>query len=222
MKTIKAAVIVFPGTSGERDAYFALQRNNFSVEYLWHDFDQTLEYDLICLPGGSSFGDYLRPGALAKFTNVIKSIEKFLLKNRGLVIGIGNGFQVLTEAGILPGVLALNDSNTFICKDVAVEAKNLKTPFTNSINPDNNTFKFAIASRYGRYEVNKNDIDEDQIIFKYLQNPNGSNENIAGIVNKDMNVFGTMLHIERACHPFLGYDEINPIFESVRRYLSRE
>ena len=222
VKIIKTAVLVFPGTSGERDAHFALQRNNFSVDYLWHDFDQSLEYDLIFLPGGSSFGDYLRPGAFAKYSNVIKSIEKYVLQNRGLVVGIGNGFQILTEVGLLPGGLALNESNTFICKDVLVEAINLETPFSNSINPDNNTFRFSIASRYGRYVVNNNEIDENQIIFKFLHNPNGSSENIAGIVNKDMNVFGTMLHIERSCHPFLGYDEFNPIFESIRRYLTRE
>jgi len=219
---IKAAVLVFPGTNGERDAYFALQRNNFSVDYIWHDFDKSLEYDLICLPGGASFGDYLRPGAFAKHSEVTKSVEKYVSKNRGLVIGIGNGFQVLTEAGILPGALALNESNSFICKYVLVEITNFETPFTNSIISDEKIFKFPIACRYGRYEVNEKDINENQIVLKYVQNPNGSYENIAGIVNKDMNVFGTMLHIERAAHPLFGYGENNPIFESIRRFLSRE
>lgn len=220
MNSLRAAVIVFPGSNCDKDAYFALKTNGFKVQYVWHDFSKMLDYDLIFIPGGFSYGDYLRVGALARFSPVMNSVEKYVLKKRGLIIGVCNGFQILTEAGLLPGALTVNTSHRFICRDIDLKIVNNKTPFTNSINKK--IIRLPIAHKYGRFFALKKDIAEDQIVLRYVENPNGSFEDIAGIVNKDMNVFGLMPHPERACTQILKNEDGNYIFRSIRRYLTSE
>lgn len=215
---LTAGVVVFPGSNCDRDAYFALEENGFKTRYIWHDFDQALNYDLIFIPGGFSYGDYLRVGALARFSPILKSVEKYVLEKRGLVIGVCNGFQILTEAGILPGVLTVNTSQRFICEDVQIKVNNFETPFTNNI--DKKVLNLPIAHKEGRYIIRANTLEPSQIVIKYVENPNGSFEDIAGIINKDLNVFGLMPHPERACSKILGSEDGNLIFQSIRRYLS--
>lgn len=215
---LTAGVVVFPGSNCDRDAYFALKENGFKTRYIWHDFDQAFNYDLIFIPGGFSYGDYLRVGALARFSPVMKSVEKYVLQKRGLVIGVCNGFQILTEVGILPGVLTVNSSQRFICEDVEIKVNNFETPFTNNI--DKKVLNLPIAHKEGRYIIRENTLEPSQIVIKYVENPNGSFEDIAGIINKDLNVFGLMPHPERACSKVLGNEDGNLIFQSIRRYLS--
>jgi phosphoribosylformylglycinamidine synthase len=224
MPKIKAGVIVFPGSNCDRDAGFALEKIGFDYDYIWHDFEKVLDYDFLFLPGGFSYGDYLRAGALAKFSPVMKNVEKFIEGERGLVLGVCNGFQILTESGILKGALSQNEKMKFICDDVHVEIKNRKSPFTKYIEKE--TLEIPIAHMDGNFKIEEKDYNDlkenDQIVFEYKDNPNGSYKNIAGIMNDKKNVLGMMPHPERNAVKLLGNGDGASILLSIRRFLENE
>lgn len=224
---LKFGIVVFPGSNCDHDAYFSVKNLlNQNVEFLWHKDSELKNSDVIILPGGFSYGDYLRTGAIAKLSPIMNSVYNFAEKG-GAVIGICNGFQVLTESGLLPGVLLKNISLKFICKDVYISAVNKNTIFTNQLN-DKSVLKIPIAHGEGNYFADENTlnslIDNNQIVFKYSSvendideknNPNGSKLNIAGIVNKNGNVLGMMPHPERCCNSVLGNTDGQLIFKSL-------
>ncbi|MDP4115219.1 MAG: phosphoribosylformylglycinamidine synthase subunit PurQ [Bacteroidota bacterium] len=222
----KFGVVVFPGSNCDHDAYYALKKDlGFDVSFLWHKDKDLQSSDVIILPGGFSYGDYLRSGAVARFSPIMNSVIEFANKG-GIVIGICNGFQVLVEAGLLPGVLLKNNSLQFICKDIYLKVTNKNTIFTKGI-PDK-IIKIPIAHGEGNYFAETATIselnDNNLIAFKYVDaegnetveaNPNGSIQNIAGIVNKQGNVLGMMPHPERACSSMLGKTDGVFIFKSL-------
>ncbi len=228
--SIKFGVVVFPGSNCDHDAYYATKKIlEFDSEFLWHKDTDLKSCNVIILPGGFSYGDYLRTGAIARFSPIMNSVIDFANKG-GIVIGICNGFQILLEAGLLPGVLLKNISTKFICKDVYVKIESKNTIFTNSITHD--VLKIPIAHGDGNYfasdDVLKELEDNDQIIFKYSSsegnisaevNPNGSKLNIAGITNKKRNVLGMMPHPERATDPILNKSDGADIFRSIANNL---
>ncbi|WP_459995417.1 phosphoribosylformylglycinamidine synthase subunit PurQ [Marinitoga arctica] len=219
---MNAGIIVFPGTNCDRDAEFALKMAGFNVEYVWHDFEKVNDYDFIFIPGGFSYGDYLRAGALAKFSPVMKHIEKYVEEDKGLVLGVCNGFQILTEAGILPGALTKNKSLKFICKDVEVKSVNNKTKFSKYIRKEKLTIPIAHAE--GNYYIdNYEELKTKNLIaFEYIENPNGSIDDIAGIYNERFNVLGMMPHPERNSVKLLGNGDGLEILLSIRRSLENE
>ena len=224
MAKIKTGIIVFPGSNCDRDAGFALEKIGFDYEYIWHDFDKMLNYDFIFLPGGFSYGDYLRAGALAKFSPVMKYLKKYIEEEKGLVLGVCNGFQVLTEAGILKGALTQNEQMKFICDDINIKVKNNSSPFTKYIEKEQ--LNIPIAHMDGNFRVSEEDYKElsknDQIIFEYSDNPNGSYKNVAGIMNDKKNVLGMMPHPERNVVKLLGNGDGALILLSIRRFLENE
>ncbi len=228
--SIKFGVVVFPGSNCDHDAYYATKKIlEFDSKFLWHKDTDLNNSDVIILPGGFSYGDYLRTGAIARFSPIMNSVIKFA-NNGGIVIGICNGFQILLEAGLLPGVLLKNNSTKFICKDVYVKIESKNSIFTDSISAD--VLKIPIAHGDGNYfareETLKELEDNDQIIFKYSSpegyiideyNPNGSQFNIAGITNKNRNVLGMMPHPERATDSVLNKSDGGKIFRSIANNL---
>lgn len=228
---MKFAVVVFPGSNCDHDAYSAIKKNlGEDVQFLWHkDTEIPKDIDCIILPGGFSYGDYLRSGAIAQFSPVMNEVKKFADKG-GYVMGICNGFQVLTETGLLPGALLRNKNLSFICKDVHLKIVNKESPFTSGIK-DKEVLRIPIAHGEGNYFAEQKIIDEleneNRIIFKYSDeegnitaeaNPNGSINNIAGIVNKKGNVLGMMPHPERYSDAILGNDDGLLVFKSLRNY----
>jgi len=223
----KFGVVVFPGSNCDHDAYYALKKiMNAEVNFLWHKDHDIQGSDVIILPGGFAYGDYLRCGAIARFSPIMNSVIEFAHKG-GIVIGICNGFQVLLEAGLLPGVMIKNKSLQFVCRDVYLSVENKNTIFTKMVT-DNKPLKIPVAHGEGNYladqETLKSLIDNNQIVFKYTSNvgkdledfnPNGSTYNIAGIINKEGNVLGMMPHPERACDPILGKTDGRVFFESI-------
>ncbi len=228
----KFGVVVFPGSNCDHDAYYALKKiMNVDVSFLWHKENDLQNSNVIILPGGFSYGDYLRCGAIARFSPIMNSIINFA-NNGGYVVGICNGFQVLLEAGLLPGVMIKNESLKFVCKDVYLSVENRNSIFTSSITRER-PIKIPIAHGEGNYfaddETLKELLDNDQIAFKYSSldgktddesNPNGSTMNIAGIVNKKGNVLGLMPHPERACDPILGRSDGKMFFDSILNNLN--
>lgn len=224
---MKFGIIVFPGSNCEQDCYHVVKNVfNQNAEYIWHKDTSIKGFDCIILPGGFSYGDYLRTGAIARFSPVMNEVVKFAKKG-GIVIGICNGFQILTEAGLLPGVLMRNKTLKFICKNVYLKTENNQTIFTKTYKKQQ-VLKIPIAHADGNYFADEDIIkkleDNNQILFRYCDsdgrttddsNPNGSLHNIAGIINKGGNVFGTMPHPERACEAMLGGDDGKGIFESI-------
>ncbi|MGE5681593.1 MAG: phosphoribosylformylglycinamidine synthase subunit PurQ [Bacillota bacterium] len=223
----KFGVVVFPGSNCDHDAYYALKRVlNYEVEFLWHKDKDLKNSDVIVFPGGFSYGDYLRTGSIARFSPVMEKVISFA-ENGGLVIGICNGFQILLEAGLLPGVMVKNNSLKFICKDVYLSVVNTDTPFSNNL-INNRVVKIPVAHGEGNYFADQATLNEliqnDQIVFKYCSkdgvisdefNANGSQLNIAGIVNKRKNILGMMPHPERACDAVLGKTDGLYIFKSI-------
>lgn len=214
---MRFGVLVFPGSNCDHDCYHAMKHVlGQEVDFIWHkESSFKAKYDGIIVPGGFSYGDYLRCGAIARFSPVMKAVETYA-KGGGLVIGICNGFQILLEAGLLPGAMLRNQSLKFICKDIHVRVESDATPFTRNCNPGN-VLKLPIAHAEGNYYADPETIamlnEEKQIIFRYCDkdgnvtpeaNPNGSVENIAGICNKGRNVLGMMPHPERATEAILG------------------
>jgi phosphoribosylformylglycinamidine synthase subunit PurQ / glutaminase len=230
--SLKFGVVVFPGSNCDHDAYYSLRKVlNYDVEFLWHKDTDLKQSSVILLPGGFSYGDYLRTGAIARFSPIMNSVINFANKG-GIVIGICNGFQILLEAGLLPGVMIRNNSLKFACKDVYLKTENRETIFSAEISETTKAIKIPIAHGEGNYfadiELIKQLEDNRQILFRYSDengnvndenNPNGSQLNIAGIVNKNGNVMGMMPHPERACDPTLGRTDGQQIFKSIANYI---
>jgi len=221
----KFGVVVFPGSNCDHDAYYSLKKVlGFDVVFLWHKDTSLENCDVIILPGGFSYGDYLRTGAIARFSPIMKPVINFADKG-GFVMGICNGFQILLEAGLLPGVLLKNKSLQFVCKDVYLSVENRDTVFTKGIT-SKDKLKFPVAHGEGNYFADDDTLkeltDNNQIVFKYAPlngntdfNPNGSVLDIAGIVNKQKNVLGLMPHPERSCDPILGKTDGSLVFNSI-------
>ena len=226
-KAPKLGVVVFPGSNCDHDTYYVLKKIlDLDVIFLWHKQATLDGCDLIILPGGFSYGDYLRTGAIARFSPIMNEVIQFA-NNGGYILGICNGFQILLEAGLLPGVMIRNESLNFVCKDVYLKIENNKTVFTKDINRKS-PLKIPIAHGEGNYFADENTLmelqDNNQIVFKYSDsngsitnsaNPNGSVRNIAGIINKNGNVLGMMPHPERSSDPVLGKTHGSLIFKSV-------
>ncbi|CDF59484.1 phosphoribosylformylglycinamidine synthase subunit PurQ [Thermobrachium celere] len=216
---MKAGVIVFPGSNCDIDAYKVLERLNVEVKYIWHD-EKIDDEDLILLPGGFSYGDYLRCGAIARFARALENINEHIEKGK-LVLGICNGFQILTELKALPGALLRNKNLNFICSDCNLIVENNATPFTNLFNKGD-VVNFPIAHGEGNYYIDDDGLKEliknNQIVFRYQNNPNGSVYDIAGIVNKKGNVLGMMPHPERAQDKLLGCEDGLKLFNSIIAY----
>ncbi|MBU8772620.1 phosphoribosylformylglycinamidine synthase subunit I [Cytobacillus firmus] len=216
---MKFAVIVFPGSNCDIDMYHAVKDElGAEAEYVWHDAESLDEYDGILLPGGFSYGDYLRSGAVARFSNVMKEVVKAAEAGKP-ILGVCNGFQILLEAGLLPGAMRRNDSLKFICRTVELKVENNETMFSSAYEKDE-VINIPIAHGEGNYycdeavlaELKKN----NQIVFTYNgTNPNGSLENIAGIVNEKGNVLGMMPHPERAVDELLGGADGLKLFQSI-------
>ena len=229
---MKVGVVTFPGSNCDYDAYAAIKFViKEEVEFLWHKSDDLLGSDLIILPGGFSYGDYLRAGSIAKFSPIMDKVISFANEG-GLVIGVCNGFQVLTESGLLPGALIRNSHLRFNCKFVNLRVENNNSPYTNACKKGD-ILNIPIAHGEGNYYNFDGDIkkleDNGQIAFKYCMpdgtispeaNPNGSADNIAGITNEAGNVLGMMPHPERAVENILGSTDGIKVFESVKRYLN--
>jgi len=213
---LKFGVVVFPGTWSDADCYHVLDDVlGQQVDYLWHKETSLAGYDCIILPGGFSYGDYLRAGAIARFSPVMAGVKKFA-DSGGLVLGICNGFQILCESGLLPGVLMRNEHLQFRCQWVNLRTERVSTPFTKSCVPGQ-VLRVPISHGEGNYFADQATLaeleDKGRIVFRYSNergeitpeaNPNGSLNNIAGIVNADGNVLGMMPHPERCCEPEVG------------------
>ena len=224
---MKFGVIVFPGSNCDHDAYHVISKHvGQPVDFIWHRDTDLSTYDAVIIPGGFSYGDYLRAGALARFSPVMASVREFAAKGN-LVLGICNGFQILCEAGLLPGALIRNRDLHFICDYVNVRVENTHTPFTHDLKAGN-VLKMPIAHAEGNYVCDDATFDELQregrIIFRYCDasgemtgaaNPNGSRDNIAGICNHERNVLGLMPHPERACEDLLGSSDGRGVFRSL-------
>jgi phosphoribosylformylglycinamidine synthase I len=224
---MKFGVVVFPGSNCDHDAYYALANvMQKPVEFIWHQSNDLAGCDAVILPGGFAHGDYLRTGAIARFSPVMKSVEKFA-KGGGMVFGICNGFQILLEAGLLPGAVMRNSGLRYICRHVHVRIEQTDTPFTNAAKKGQ-IIRIPIAHNDGNFNVDDATLAEleknRQVIFRYTSadgsddaagNPNGSMSNIAGICSRERNVAGLMPHPERAVEAALDSDDGLVIFKSM-------
>jgi phosphoribosylformylglycinamidine synthase len=224
---MKFGVVTFPGSNCDQDIMDVLSRvMGQPVENLWHKNQQLKGADMIILPGGFSYGDYLRSGAIARFSPVMQEVIQFAKKGV-YVLGICNGFQILTEAGLVPGALLHNENRKFICRNIYLKPATSNSLLTSELDP-NNALKIPIAHGEGNYfasaDVIKSIEDRDQVLFRYCDefgnvtpesNPNGSMHNIAGVCNAERNVFGMMPHPERAADAILGNQDGVAIFESI-------
>ena len=220
-------IIIFPGTWSDKDCYYAINNIlNNEAKYIWHKETNIDDLDCLVLPGGFSYGDYLRPGAIARFSPIMNEIINFA-KTGKPIIGICNGFQILCEAKLLPGILLPNDIMEFRCTTTYLKVQNSNSIFTNQCN-ENDILNIPISHGEGNYFANDDtikDLEENKrILFKYssisgnitkASNPNGSTNNIAGIINKKGNVLGMMPHPERSCEKSLGSEDGNLIFKSI-------
>ncbi|NIV71402.1 MAG: phosphoribosylformylglycinamidine synthase subunit PurQ [Calditrichae bacterium] len=223
---MKSAVIVFPGSNCDHDMKHALDLMGHQVDFIWHKNAELSAYDLVVLPGGFSYGDYLRAGAIAGFSPIMSAVTEFAKQGK-LVLGICNGFQVLAEIGLLPGALLRNQNLRFICRYIYLRTENSHTRFTNAIVPQK-PLRIPIAHGEGRFYIDEDGLkalqDNQQIIFRYVNaenhlradvNPNGSIDSIAGVINKEGNVLGMMPHPERAVETLLGSNDGRYIFQSL-------
>ncbi|WP_226647029.1 phosphoribosylformylglycinamidine synthase subunit PurQ [Mesobacillus subterraneus] len=216
---MKFAVIVFPGSNCDIDMYHAVKDElGEEAEYVWHDAENLEEYDAVLLPGGFSYGDYLRSGAIAQFSNVMKEVVKAAEAGKP-VLGVCNGFQILLEAGLLPGAMRRNDSLKFICKQVELKVENNETMFSAGYEKDE-IITIPVAHGEGNFYCDEETLarlkTNNQIVFTYNdENPNGSLEDIAGIINERGNVLGMMPHPERAVDELLGGADGLKLFKSI-------
>lgn len=216
---MKFAVIVFPGSNCDMDMYWAMKEiMGADCEYVRYDADSLAGFDGVLLPGGFSYGDYLRCGAIARFANIMNEVVRFAEEGKP-VFGTCNGFQILTEAGLLPGTLRRNDSLKFISKITPLKVVNNQTNFTSEYEKDE-VIQIPVAHGEGNYYCDEETLAElkanDQIVFTYEgDNINGSVENIAGIINKEGNVLGMMPHPERAVEALLGSEDGKKFFASI-------
>jgi phosphoribosylformylglycinamidine synthase I len=229
---VKFGVITFPGSNCDYDAYRAIKEIlDEPVEYLWHQDRDLRDFDVVILPGGFSYGDYLRTGAIARFSAIMTAVKRFA-RSGGLVLGICNGFQILLEAGLLPGAMLRNRSLRFVCKYVHLRVENCETPFTNAFERGQ-VVRIPIAHSDGNYFGDEDTITElegaNRVVFRYCNpggeledghNPNGSQNFIAGISNPEGNVLGMMPHPERATTDLLGSADGRLVFQSMCNYLS--
>ena len=229
---MKFGVVIFPGSNCDYDAYYALKNIcKQKTTFLWHKEHDLKNVDCVILPGGFSYGDYLRSGSIAAFSPLMQEVKEFALRG-GLVLGICNGFQILLELGLLPGAMLRNEKLKFLCQSVHIRVENNKTPFSHQAKKGQ-ILKIPIAHFDGNYfaspktilEIKKN----SQIVFRYSDakgqlneeaNVNGSAESIAGLINKTGNVLGMMPHPERASEVLLGSEDGRIIFESIIAKLS--
>ena len=215
---MRFGVIVFPGSNCDHDAFYAVGTNlGQPVEFIWHDSSTLGAVDAVILPGGFAYGDYLRCGAIAKFSPVMKAVRRFAADG-GLVLGVCNGFQILVEAGLLPGALIRNRGLKFICREVRLTVETADSPFTSAARKGQ-TLRLPIAHGEGCYFADERTLDEleaeDRIAFRYDGNPNGSLRDIAGILSRERNVMGMMPHPERATEPLMGSSDGLTVFQSM-------
>jgi len=224
---MKFGVVIFPGSNCDHDCYYAIESViGKPVEFIWHQDTDLAGFDAIILPGGFSYGDYLRTGAIARFSPVMGSVREFALKG-GLVIGICNGFQILMEAGLLPGALLPNIGMKYVCRFLHIRTETVTTAYTNALEKGQ-LVHIPIGHGEGNFfadeETLKRIEDEDQVAFRYVNaegepteaaNPNGSLHNIAGIVNENGNVLGMMPHPDRSSEGILGSEDGKLIFDSM-------
>jgi len=224
---MKVSVLVFPGSNCDQDCRHVCEKVfGCSVEMVWHRETKLPPTDLVVIPGGFSYGDYLRAGAIARFAPIMAAVQEHA-ENGGLVFGICNGFQILLEAGMLPGAMRMNKDRRFICKDIHLKVENHESAFSSAI-PEGKTLKVPIAHHEGNWvaseETYQRVIDQGQILFRYAtaegeltpeSNPNGSMGNVAGLINSQGNVLGMMPHPERASETELGITDGSYIFESI-------
>jgi phosphoribosylformylglycinamidine synthase len=227
----KLGIVVFPGSNCDVDCYYALKSVlKVDVRFIWHQERMIGDLDCVILPGGFSYGDYLRCGSIARFSPVMDDVIKFAERG-GLVLGICNGFQTLTEAHLLPGALIRNRGLKFICEFIHLRVENNKTPFTMNFE-NGQVIKLVIKHNEGNYQANDSVISElkssDQVLLRYCDedgntgdgaNPNGAKDNIAGIINKNGNIFGLMPHPENCCEAVLGSGDGMRIFSSIIDYI---
>lgn len=207
---MKIGVVTFPGSNCDNDVFNVFKNIfNLPTDMIWHRDKKLNRYDLIILPGGFSYGDYLRSGAIARFANIMEPVIEFA-QSGGLVIGICNGFQILLESNLLPGAMKVNDSLKFVCKNISLRVENNNTPFTNKFE-QSEIIEMPVAHGEGNYYIDNKGLrklkENDQIVLKYKNgdnNPNGSIENIAGICNKKKNIFGLMPHPERCSETIIS------------------
>lgn len=217
---MRFGVIVFPGSNCDHDALYAV-RNDIGqqADFIWHDSTTLGDVDAVILPGGFAYGDYLRCGAIAKFSPVMQAVKKFAAAG-GLVLGVCNGFQILVESGLLPGALLRNSGLKFICRDVHLRVETTRSPFT-GVCEKGEILRLPIAHGEGCYYAEERTLDqleaEDRIAFRYLDNPNGSLRDIAGILSRERNVLGMMPHPERAAEPLMGSSDGLAVFQSMLR-----
>jgi phosphoribosylformylglycinamidine synthase len=228
---MKFGVIIFPGSNCDYDAYQMIKSViKENVEFLWHQEKDLKNFDCVILPGGFSYGDYLRTGAIARFAPIMKEVYNFAEKG-GLVIGICNGFQILLEANLLPGAMLRNSSLRFVCKYVYIRTEETDTPFSNACQKSQ-VLKIPVAHTDGNYYISDEGFkklkDNNQIVFRYSDpqgkldlayNPNGALDNIAGICNLKRNVLGMMPHPERSGENILGSEDGRYIFESIVNFI---
>ena len=215
---MRFAVVVFPGSNCDHDAWYAVSKNlGQQAEFVWHDSTDLNNFDAVILPGGFAYGDYLRCGAIAKFSPVMQSVKKFA-RDGGLVLGICNGFQILVESGLLPGALVRNRMQKFICRTLPVRVETVDSPFTGCASRGQ-VLQLPIAHGEGCYVAEERTLDEleaeDRVLFRYLDNRNGSMRAIAGILNEGRNVMGMMPHPERAADPLMGSSDGLVVLQSV-------
>jgi phosphoribosylformylglycinamidine synthase subunit PurQ / glutaminase len=219
---MRFGVVVFPGSNCDHDAWYALSHNlGQEAEFLWHDTPSVGKVDAVILPGGFSYGDYLRCGAIAKFSPVMTAVKKFA-SDGGLVLGICNGFQILVESGLLPGVLLRNRGLKFVCREVTARVETTGTPFT-CATEKGQLLRMPVAHGEGCYFADEKTLDaleaEDRVVLRYMDNPNGALRDIAGICSEGRNVMGMMPHPERASDALLGSVEGRVLLESMVKSL---
>jgi phosphoribosylformylglycinamidine synthase len=221
---MKFGVIVFPGSNCDHDAWYAIQHNlGHQAEFIWHDSTRLGDADAVILPGGFSYGDYLRCGAIAKFSPVMNAVRAFAAEG-GPVLGICNGFQILVEAGLLPGALVRNRGLKFLCEPVLLRCETTACGLTSAYTKGQ-ILRVPIAHGEGCYVADPRTLDElaaeDRIVFRYVDNPNGSLGDIAGILNRERNVLGMMPHPERAADPLMGSTDGLGVFQSMVQSFAR-
>lgn len=224
---MKCGIVVFPGSNCDHDCYHILKHIlQLDTHWIWHKDEALNSFDFIVLPGGFSYGDYLRPGAIARFSPIMKSVIDYANRG-GRVLGICNGFQILVESGLLPGVLMDNAGQRFICKNLTIRVENNDTPFT-SLCQAGDVLSIPINHGQGRYFTDNDTLqrmkDNGQVVFRYCDaggntpetaNPNGSLDHIAGVANADKNVMGLMPHPERSADPLWPNIDGQMIFKSL-------
>jgi phosphoribosylformylglycinamidine synthase I len=210
-------VVLFPGSNCEQDAIEAVRALGGDADLLWHGDDTIGDADAVIVPGGFAHGDYLRPGAIARFSPIMQAVAKFAADG-GPVVGICNGFQVLTEAGLLPGALQKNAGLKFLCTTVELRVETVNSALTSEA-AVGDVLRVPINHFEGNYTCDPRTLrqlhEEDRVVLRYLKNPNGSIDDIAGVCNEGRNVVGLMPHPERACHELLGSTDGQPLLRSL-------